>query len=195
MMLVTMLRMMILLHWRRKLHVFGLRPHAVLLQVVVVVAVAVVVAEGMMLPLVILVVLIGGRNFLVVHGAFLLEVLKILMLMIIQIIVMNREQAPMVTMVVMMLMVVLILVALEIMVTTSLADMVDTVINVIVIMNTAKMKMAWVKLKCPFPLLAGRRTLMLILNGRPRWTRYLICMITLLQRRQSLLPLSLKVML
>jgi hypothetical protein len=51
--------------------------------VVVVVAAAVVVAEGMMLALVILVELIGGRTFLVVHGVFLLEVLQILMLMII----------------------------------------------------------------------------------------------------------------
>ena len=56
-----------------------------LLQVVVVVAAVVVVGEGMMLALVILVELIGGRNFLVVHGVFLLEVLHILMLMIIQI--------------------------------------------------------------------------------------------------------------
>ena len=63
MMLVTMSRMMILLHQRQKLHVFGLRPHAVLLQVVVVVAAAVVVAEGMMLALVIFVELIGGCNF------------------------------------------------------------------------------------------------------------------------------------
>jgi hypothetical protein len=73
------------------------------------------------------------------------------MLMIILIIVMNKEQAPMVTVVVMMLMVVLILAALEIMVTTSLANMVDTVIDVAIIMNTAKMKMVWVKLKCPSP--------------------------------------------
>jgi hypothetical protein len=136
-----------------------------------------------------------GRNFLVVHDALLLEVLEILMLMIIPIIVMNREEAPMVTVVVMMLMVVLILATLEIMVTTSLANMVDTMINVAVIMNTAKMKMVWVKLKCPFPLSAERRMPMFILNGRPRWTRYLICIITQLQRRQSLLPLSLKVML
>ena len=41
----------------------------------VVVAMAVVVAESMMLALVILVELIGGHNFLVMHGVFLLEVL------------------------------------------------------------------------------------------------------------------------
>jgi hypothetical protein len=93
-----------------------------------------------------------------------------LMLMIILIIVMNREQAPMVTMVVMMLMVVLILSALEIMVTTSLVNMVDNVIDATIIMNTAKVKMVWVKLKCPFPLSTGKRMPMLILNGRPRWT-------------------------
>ena len=194
MMLVTMSRMMILLHWRRKLHVFGLRPHAVLLQVVVVVA-AVVVAEGMMLALVIFVELIGGRNFLVMHGVFLLEVLQILMLMIIQILVMNGEQAPIFTLVVMMLMEVLVLAALEIMVTTNLADMMDTVIEVVMIMHATKMMMVWVKLKCPFLLSVGRRMPMLTLKGRPRWTRYLICMITLLKGRQSLPPLSLKVML
>jgi hypothetical protein len=193
-MIMTISRTMILLRWRQKLHVFRLMPHTVLIQVVVVAA-AVVMVEGFILALVIFVALIGGRNFLVVHDALLLEVLEILMLMIIPIIVMNREEAPMVTVVVMMLMVVLILATLEIMVTTSLANMVDTMINVAVIMNTAKMKMVWVKLKCPFPLSAERRMLMFILNGRPRWTRYLICIITQLQRRQSLLPLSLKVML
>jgi hypothetical protein len=174
-MIMTISRMMILLHWRRKLHVFRLMPHTMLLQVVVVV---VVVVEALMLALVILVALIRGCNFLVVHGTFLLEVLQILMLMIIPIIVMNREQAPMVTMVVMMLMVVLILSALEIMVTTSLVNMVDNVIDATIIMNTAKVKMVWVKLKCPFPLSAGKRMPMLILNGRPRWTRYLISIIT-----------------
>jgi len=108
---------------------------------------------------------------------------------------MNGEQAPIFTLVVMMLMEVLVLAALEIMVTTSLADMMDTMIEVVMIMHAAEMMMVWVKLKCPFLLSVGRRMPMLTLNGRPRWTRYMICMTTLLKGRQSLPPLSLKVML
>ena len=82
MMLVTMSRMMILLHWRRKLHVFGLRPHAVLLQVVAGGGRGRGGGRGHELALVILVELIGGRNFLVMHNVFLLEVLQILMMII-----------------------------------------------------------------------------------------------------------------
>ncbi|KAF0922007.1 hypothetical protein E2562_021595 [Oryza meyeriana var. granulata] len=49
---MTMLNMMILKHWKPKLHVFRLRLHAVLLQVVAAaVAVAVVVAEDLLLEL------------------------------------------------------------------------------------------------------------------------------------------------
>ena len=108
---------------------------------------------------------------------------------------MNGEQAPIFTLVVMMLMEVLILANLEIILTTSLADMMDTVIEVFMIMHATEMMMVWVKLKCPFLLSVGRRMSILTLNGRPRRTRYLICMTTLLKGRQSLPPLSLKVML
>ena len=69
-----------------------------------------------------------------------------------------------------MLIEVLLLAALEIMVTTSLADMMNTMIDVVVIMHGAEMMMVWVKLKCPFLLSVGRRMPMLTLNGRPRWT-------------------------
>jgi len=164
-----------------------MKLHVMLLQVVMVVAlaVAVLVTKGLLLTLVILVELIDGRKFLVVHGEFQLDVLQILILMIILILRM------MISMVVLLLKVVLILAALEIMVTISFVDMMDIAIDIVVILNDAVMMMAWAELKFPYLHLMARKMLMLILSGRPRWTRYLICTITLLKRRQSLLESSL----
>ena len=108
-----------------------MKLHVMLLQVVMVVAlaVAVLVAKGMLLTLVIMVELIDGRKFLVVHSEFQLDVLQILILIIILILQM------MISMVVLLLKVVFILATLEIMVTISFVDMMDIAIDIVVILN------------------------------------------------------------
>jgi hypothetical protein len=84
---------------------------------------------------------------------------------------------------------------LVLLVATSLLVMMATVIGDVVILNAAARKMVWVELKFPYLLLMASKMPMFTMSGRPRLIRYLICMITLPKRRQSLLQLSLKVML
>jgi hypothetical protein len=152
------------------------------------VAVVVVVAEDSLLVLITLQVAMAEDLLLVlvVHDVFLLGILLILMLKHFQIIVLNMEVILIVTVVHMMIMVVITLAVLELVVVV--------VITVDVIMNDVTMMMVWARLKCPFLHSTARRMLMMTLNGKSKWSNYLICMNTLLKRRQSLQPLSLKAM-
>jgi hypothetical protein len=134
------------------------------------VAVVVVVAEDLLLVL-------------VVHDVFLLGILLILMPKHFQIIVLNMEVILMVVVVHMMIVVVITLAVLE--------PVVIMVITVDVIMNDVTTMMVWARLKCPF---SDKENADDTLNGKPKWSNYLICMNTLLKRRQSLQPLSLKTM-